>query len=103
MALVLILYPLAVYASLCLLPRGRAGLGIALAGAALAVVWLMHDPVTDDGFTRFLVILGALPVVLAAVAQGVRGLIGPEAPGWLWPAIAVGLGLSGLLLFILML
>ena len=103
MALVFILYPLAIYASLCLLPRGRAGLGIALAGAALAGVWVMNDPATDDGFTRLLVTVGAVPVVLAAVAQGLRGLIGPEAPGWIWPALAMGLGLSAMLVFLMML
>lgn len=103
MALVFFVYPLAIYASLCLLPRARAGVGIVLAAAALALVWLTNDPGADDGFTRFLVMIGAVPVALAALAQGVRRMIPEGAAGWIWPALAVGLALSALAVFLMLL
>lgn len=103
MALVLILYPLVLYISLCALPKGRAGLGIGLAAAALALVWVTNDPAVDDGFTRFLVTVGAVPVALAALAQGVRRVLPADAAGWVWPVLVVGLGLSAFLIFFTML
>lgn len=103
MALVFFVYPLAIYLSLCLLPRERAGVGLLLAAAALGLVWVTNDPASDDGYTRLLVTIGAVPVVLAAVAQGVRRLIPRDAPGWIWPALAVGLALTALSVFIMML
>lgn len=103
MALVFLAYPLAIYVSLCLLPKGRSGLGIGLAAAALVLVWLTNDPGADDGFTRFLVMIGAVPVALAALAQGLRRMIPEGAAGWIWPALAVGLALSALSIFLLLL
>lgn len=103
MALVFFVYPLAIYLSLCLLPRARAGLGILLAAAALGLVWVTSDPAADDGYARLLVMIGAVPVALAALAQGVRRMIPEGAPGWVWPAVAVGLALSALSVFIMLL
>jgi hypothetical protein len=103
MALVFRVYPLVLYVSLCALPRARAGMGVALAAAALAVVWLTSDPATDDGFTRLLVMIGSVPVVLAALAQGLRRLLPQDAPGWVWPALVAGLGLSAFLIFFMLL
>lgn len=103
MTLVLIAYPLAIYLSLCLLPRGRAGVGIFLAGAALALVWVTSDPATDDGFARFLVLIGAVPVAMAALAQSLRRMIPDVSPSWIWPALVAGLGLSGIALFFMLL
>jgi hypothetical protein len=103
MALVFILFPLVLYVSLCALPKERVGMGIGLAAAALAVVWLTNDPAGDDGFTRLLVMIGAVPVALAALAQGLRRLLPMEAAGWVWPALVAGLGLSAFLIFFMML
>ena len=101
MALVLVLYPLVLYASLCALPKARAGMGIGLAAAALAVVWVTNDPATDDGFARFLVLLGAASVALAALAQGARRMLPGETAGWVWPALVAGLGLSAVLITVM--
>lgn len=103
MALVFFLYPLAIYVSLCLLPLARARLGIGLAAAALALVWLTNGGATDDGFARLLVMIGAVPVALAALAQGMRRMIPAGAAGWVWPALAVGLALSALAIFLMLL
>lgn len=99
MALVFILYPLVLYISLCALPKGRAFMGTGLAATALALVWVTNDPATDDGFTRLLVMVGAVPVALAALAQGLRRLLPADAAGWVWPVLAAGLGLSAFLIF----
>ncbi len=103
MALVFIIYPLAIYVSLCLLPRARARLGIGLAAAALALVWVTNGGAADEGFARFLVMIGAVPVALAALAQGLRRMIPEGAAGWVWPALAVGLALSALAVFLMLL
>ncbi|PLL11769.1 hypothetical protein C0V75_12705 [Tabrizicola sp. TH137] len=103
MALVFIVYPLAIYLSLCLLPKARAGVGILLAAAALALVWFTSDPAADDGYARFLVMVGVVPVVTAALAQGLRRLIPEGAPVWVWPVLAVGLALSALSIFFMLL
>lgn len=103
MALIFLAYPLAVYVSLCLLPPARAGIGIALALAALAVVWLTSDPAADEGFSRLMVMLGAAPVALAALAQGLRRLLPVGAGRWVWPALAAGLAMSALALFMMLL
>lgn len=103
MALVFIAYPLAIYLSLCLLPRGRASVGILLAAAALGLVWFTNDPSTDDGFARLLVTIGVFPVALAALAQGLRGMIPATSPAWLWPALVAGIGLSGVVVFFMLL
>lgn len=99
MALVLIVYPLVLYVSLCALPRARAGMGVGLAAAALALVWVTNDPADDEGFARFLVMVGAVPVALAALAQGVRRVLPADAAGWVWPVLVAGLGLSAVLIF----
>lgn len=103
MALVFFAYPLAIYVSLCLLPRGQAALGIALAAVALGGVWVMSNPANDEGYTRLLVTLGAIPVALAALAQGLRRLIRPDSPTWFWPALAAGVALTATAVFLSML
>lgn len=103
MGFLLMAYPLAVYVSLCLLPRGRAAVGVGLAAAALGLVWVVNDPATDRGNAiGFLVVLGAAPVALAALAQALRGVIGPDSPRWMWPALAGGLALTAVFLFFLL-
>ncbi len=103
MALIFFIYPLAIYVSLCLLPRARARLGIGLAAAALALVWVTNGGAADEGFARLLVMIGAVPVALAALAQGLRRMIPADAAGWVWPALAVGLALSALAVFLMLL
>ena len=103
MGLLLMAYPWAVYFSLCLLLRGRAALGVGLAALALGLVWVVVDPATEKGSAvRFLVLLGAAPVALAALAQALRGVIGPGSPRWMWPALAGGLALTAVFLFFLL-
>lgn len=103
MGFLLIAYPLAVYLSLCLLPRARAALGVGLAAAALGLVWVISDGGTEAGdAVRFLVLLGAAPVALAALAQALRGVIGANSPRWMWPAVAAGLALTAVFLFFLL-
>jgi hypothetical protein len=102
MGALLIVYPVAVYVSLCLLPRARAALGVGLAVAALGMVWVVNDPATDEGAVRFLVLLGAAPVALAALAQALRGVIAPDSPRWMWPALAGGVALTAVFLFFLL-
>ena len=103
MALIFIAYPLAIYLSLCLLPKSRSSIGIILAAAALGLVWIMNDSAGDGGFSRLLVTLGAVPVAFAALAQGLRRLIPDDAAGWVWPALAGGVGLSAIALFFMLL
>jgi drug/metabolite transporter (DMT)-like permease len=103
MPMLILAYPVAVYVSLCVLPRERAALGAALAAAALGLVWVMNDPATDRGnAVRFLVLLGAAPVALAALAQALRGVIRPGSPRWMWPALAAGVALTAVFLFFLL-
>jgi hypothetical protein len=103
MGFLLMAYPLAVYVSLCLLPRGRAALGVGLAAAALGLVWVVNDPATERGNAiGFLVVLGAAPVALAGLAQALRGVIGPDSPRWMWPALAGGVALTAVFLFFLL-
>lgn len=103
MALVFFIYPLAIYVSLCLLPPARARLGIGLAAAALALVWVTNGGAADEGFAQFLVMIGAVPVALAALAQGMRRMIPEGAAGWVWPALAMGWALSALAIFLMLL
>lgn len=103
MALIFIAFPLAVYVSLCLLPVARAGVGIGLAAAALALVWVTNDPGADEGFARLMVTVGAVPVVLAALAQGVRRMLPVGVAGWVWPALVAGLALSAVAVLIMLL
>lgn len=102
MALVFILFPLAVYVSLCLLPRERAGIGIGLAALALAGVWVTSDPAGDEGFARFMVTVAAVPVALAALAQGLRRALPEGGAIWVWPALSAGLALSAFAFFLML-
>lgn len=103
MALIFLGFPLAIYLSLCLLPKGREGLGIGLAAAALALVWVTNDPATDGGFARLMVQIGAAAVALAALAQGLRRAIPAGAAGWIWPALMAGLAVSAVMIFLVLL
>lgn len=102
MGVLLIAYPVAVFVSLCLLPRARAALGVGLAVAALGIVWVVNDPAADNGAVRFLVKLGAAPMAVAALAQALRGVIAPDSPRWMWPALAGGVALTAVFLFFLL-
>ena len=69
--LVLLAIPFAVYLSLCLLPAGRGALiGIGVAAGFCLLFWLANPAVA------MLVLLVAAGVAFAALAQGLRVLLG---------------------------
>jgi hypothetical protein len=41
-------------------------------------------------------------VAVAALAQALRGVIAPDSPRWMWPALAGGVALTAVFLFFLL-
>lgn len=84
--LLLLGVPLAVYVSLCLLPRGKpAAIGIAVALLAAGIVLQM----TADPLPQVLATLAIGGVAVAALVQGVRAAMGDRLPPYAYPAMAV--------------
>ncbi|MFN3971136.1 MAG: hypothetical protein ACK4L4_07165 [Gemmobacter sp.] len=82
LALMLLGVPLVIYGSLVLLPQGRPAL-IGLVAAALAVGLLGPRVMPEDGagFRPLVLLLFGAPVAMAALAQGLRLLRGPDGVG----------------------
>lgn len=104
MALIFIALPVAIYLSLALLPRGRpAAMGIVVAALFALALWTLSDPASDEGFGRVIAAVAASGIGLAALVQGLRALLGPGQPVWLYPAmvtLALPLALGALLVLL---
>ena len=104
MAQALVLYPLALYLSLCLLPAGRrAFAGIGIAALVLLALGQLWQPGGDAAAGRVLALAGGAGVGLAAIAQAVRLVLPPPpaAPAWAWPAV-IGFVASGAVLLLIL-
>lgn len=81
--------PLVIYLSLARLPQGRAAkIGIATSAFALGLVWLVTGW-GSDAYIGPVLVLAAGAIGLAALVQGLRGLLGSDRPGWTYPALVV--------------
>lgn len=86
LAILLLGVPLAVYVSLCLLPRGKAAaIGIAVALLAAGLV----ARVAADPLAQMLAMLATGGVAVAAFVQGVRAALGDRLPPYAYPAMCV--------------
>ena len=99
--MILLMVPAGIYLSLALLPPGRQALaGIAIAFvASQALYWINVPEGAEDGALAGLIRLAQIAMVMAALAQGLRGFLPPEAPKWAYPAV-VALGFLGGLMMI---
>lgn len=92
MGAVLLIVPAGIYLSLALLPKGLQALaGIAIAFVASQLLWRINFPNGEAGALGTLFTLAQIAMALAAVAQGVRTFLPPDAPRWAYPAV-VGAG-----------
>lgn len=91
--LILLAVPLAVFASLSFLPKGRPafmGIGIAIVAAGALAVMQAGEPAVR---ALTLAVIGA--AVLAALAQVLRLVLERgQAAAWTYPAVVAGLALS---------
>jgi uncharacterized membrane-anchored protein len=95
MGAILLAVPAGIYLSLAMLPKGRAALGgIAVAFAASHVLWWINVPEDGSGPIAMLIRLAQIAMIMAAIVQGVRTFLQPQAQAWLYPAI-VAAGLVG--------
>lgn len=100
MGVLLLLVPVGIYLSLAFLPRGRQALaGIAIAFAATQLLWWINVPEGGGGPLAPLFTLAQIAMVLAAVAQGLRIFLPPDAPRWAYPAVvAAGFAAGGFMI-----
>lgn len=88
--IVLVLVPLVMAISLCLLPAGRqAAVGIGIATIVLAVLWFAAGGEADEGLTATYAMLAAPGVALAALAHLTHRILGPRWPVWGYALAAV--------------
>jgi hypothetical protein len=86
----LIIVPVVVALSLCLLPPGRqAAIGIAVASAFLAILWFAAGGGQDQGMTSAYIVMAAPGVALAALAHLTHRILGPRLPVWGYALAAV--------------
>ncbi len=99
-AIIFVLLPAAVYAGLCLLPRGRAA-ALGIAGAALfaGIAWAGTLAMEEPSIARLPLAFASVGIALAAPVQALRAVIGPALPFWLYLSLAalVLLGALGLM------
>lgn len=104
MALVFFVLPVAVYLSLCLLPRGQpAAIGIGAAAAVTLALTLTAPPGEEGEFRVILAAIAGIAIALAGIAQAIRARLGPGRPRWVWPAIVGGELVTALMIFLLLL
>ncbi|MCU0910270.1 MAG: hypothetical protein MUE98_02655 [Rhodobacteraceae bacterium] len=83
-----VLAPVAIYLSLATLPPGRPALiGIVAGLLALGLVWLFLAGAADDPYLAAAVAIAAAAAALAALVQGLRALLGPGRPRWVYPTL----------------
>lgn len=86
LTLALLVLPVAAFASLCTLSRGRtAFLGVGIAATAVALAGFGAG---GGSLGLAAALAAAAGVALAGLAQSLRLALPPEAPGWAWPALA---------------
>jgi len=88
--ILLILVPVVVAVSLCLLPTGRqAAAGIGIAAVFLAILWFAAGGHADEGLTSTYAMMAAPGVALAALAHLTHRILGPRLPVWGYALAAV--------------
>jgi len=88
--IVIIIVPVVVALSLCLLPPGRqAAAGIAIAAGVLAVLWVVSGGDQDEGLTSTYAVMAAPGVALAGLAHLTHRIVGPRLPVWGYALAAV--------------
>ena len=88
--IVLIIVPVVVALTLCLLPPGgQAALGIGISAALLAALWFASGGEQDDGLTSTYAMMAAPGVALAALAHLTHRILGPRLPVWGYALVAV--------------
>lgn len=86
----LLIVPVVVALSLCLLPPGRqAAIGIAVASAFLAILWFAAGGGQDQSLTGTYIVMAAPGVALAALAHLTHRFLGPRLPVWGYAFAAV--------------
>ncbi|MEE4348276.1 MAG: hypothetical protein V2I53_15880 [Paracoccaceae bacterium] len=86
----LLIVPVVVALSLCLLPPGRqAAMGIAVASAFLAILWFAAGGGQDQSLTGTYIVMAAPGVALAALAHLTHRILGPRLPVWGYALAAV--------------
>ncbi len=86
----LLIVPVVVALSLCLLPPGRqAAMGIAVASAFLAIIWFAAGGGQDQSLTGTYIVMAAPGVALAALAHLTHRILGPRLPVWGYALAAV--------------
>ncbi len=100
MGALLLFVPVGIFLSLAFLPKGRQALaGIAIAFVAAQLLWRINVPEGGGGPLGTLFTLAQIAMVLAAVAQGIRIFLPPDAPRWAYPAIvAAGLTVGAIMI-----
>ena len=84
-AIIFVLLPAAVYAGLCLLPRGRiAALGITGAALFAGIAWVGTLAMQEPSTARLPLVFASVGVALAAPVQALRAAIGPALPNWMY-------------------
>ena len=92
LALVFVGLPVATYPALVCLPRDRvAGIGIAVAAALCAGLWVYSSlgdaGAIGDGFIPALFMPLFSATALAAIVQLIRHIMGAGKPAWVYPAL----------------
>jgi hypothetical protein len=88
--IILILVPVVVALSLCLLPPGRqAAAGIGLVAVFLAILWAVSGGMADQGMGGTYAMMAAPGVALAALAHLTHRILGPRLPVWGYAGVAV--------------
>ena len=88
--ILLMIVPLVVALSLCLLPPGRqAAMGIGIAAAFLAVLWFAAGGAADEGLTSTYAMMAAPGVALAGLAHLTYHTMGPRLPVWGYALAAI--------------
>jgi hypothetical protein len=88
--ILLIIVPVVVALSLCLLPPGRqAAAGIGIVAALLAILWVASGGKADTGLTSTYAVMAAPGVALAALAHLTHRILGPRLPVWGYALAAV--------------
>ena len=81
--ILIIIVPVVVAISLCMLQPGRqAAAGIGIATALLAILWVASGGEQDQGLTSTYALMAAPGVALAALAHLTHRILGAKLPVW---------------------
>ena len=90
--ILILLVPIVVALSLCLLPPGRqAAMGIGIIAILLIVLWVISGGSRAEGLTGAYVVMAAPGVALAGLAHLTHRILGPRLPVWGYAVAAVAL------------